>query len=102
MLKVPMALATWSKAQNIITHSNNGIVGASPIRGMDVCLNFSAFVLSCAGSGFASDSPPKESYQLAARVAVFVFILKCEQTAGHSPGKAEKGEEEHNKYNLWK
>jgi hypothetical protein len=77
-------------------------MGSNPTRGIDIYLHFSAFVLSCVDSGFASDSSPKESYQLSVTVAVFIFILKCEQATGHSSGKAEEGEEEYEKYNLWK
>jgi hypothetical protein len=33
----PIAVAAWSKAWNVFTRSNSGIVGLKPTQGMDVC-----------------------------------------------------------------
>jgi hypothetical protein len=35
--------------------SNSGAVVSNPIRGIDVCLFYSAFLLSCVGRGLAID-----------------------------------------------
>jgi hypothetical protein len=41
-------VATWSEVWTVFVHSNAGIVGSNPIRGMDVCVYvYSVFVLSC-------------------------------------------------------
>jgi hypothetical protein len=53
-INFPGAEAVLSKAQIVFARSNNGIVGSNPARGMDVCLRFSVFALSCVGSGLAT------------------------------------------------
>jgi hypothetical protein len=42
----PITVTALSKAENVFTRSNTGIVGSNPIQGMDVCPRF-CFVLSC-------------------------------------------------------
>jgi hypothetical protein len=45
------------KAWNIFAHSNTGIVGSIPTRGMNVCFH-SAFVLHYVGSGLTTGWSP--------------------------------------------
>jgi hypothetical protein len=41
----PTTVAALSKARNVISHSNTGIMGSNPTQGMDVCLRLlSAYV----------------------------------------------------------
>jgi hypothetical protein len=44
---LPVSIAARSKASTVFGRSNIGIAGSNPARGMDVCLCFSVFVLSC-------------------------------------------------------
>jgi hypothetical protein len=48
----PITVPAPSKAWTVFVRLNAGIVGWNPIRGMDVCCVYSAFVL---GSGLATD-----------------------------------------------
>jgi hypothetical protein len=45
----PVSMAARSKARTVFGRSNIGIAGSNHSQGMDVCLCFSVFVLSCVG-----------------------------------------------------
>jgi hypothetical protein len=51
-VKEPITVTARSKAWDVFTRSNTGIVGSNPTQGMDVCV-YSVFVLSFVGSGLA-------------------------------------------------
>jgi hypothetical protein len=51
-------MTAGTKALNVFARANTGIVGSNPTRAMDVCVHF-VFVLSCAGSGPATDLMPR-------------------------------------------
>jgi hypothetical protein len=44
--QLPITVATRSKTRTVFAHSDTGIMGSNPTRGMDVCI-YSVFVLSC-------------------------------------------------------
>jgi hypothetical protein len=51
----PMTVTVRSKAWDVFAHSNTGIVGSNPTRGMDVCVRlFCVCFVLCAGSGLAT------------------------------------------------
>jgi hypothetical protein len=50
-----------SKASTVFGRSNIGIAVSNPARGMDVCLLFSVFVLSCVGRGLGAGLIPRPS-----------------------------------------
>jgi hypothetical protein len=54
-------VAAQSKAWNVFTSSNIGIVGSNPTQGMDVCV-YSVFVQVAALRW--ADPPSKETYRL--------------------------------------
>jgi hypothetical protein len=58
MQRQPITVAARSKAWTIFARSNTGIVGSNPTQGMDVCLVYSVFMLSCVGSGLAMGWSP--------------------------------------------
>jgi hypothetical protein len=59
--KVSISAAAHSKAWNVFSRLNTGIVGSNPIQGTDVCACvYSVFVLSLQ----RADPPSKESYRL--------------------------------------
>jgi hypothetical protein len=62
----PVTVAARSKAWNVFTRSDAGIVGSNPTQVMDVCVHlFCVCVALCLGSGLATaDHSPKESYRL--------------------------------------
>jgi hypothetical protein len=63
-------VAARSKARNVISIYNTGVVSSHPTLGMNVCLRF-VIVLSRVGKGLAmSDPPSKESSQLSLRYIV--------------------------------
>jgi hypothetical protein len=55
---MPITVAVQSKAWNVFAHLNTGIMGLNPTQGMDICLRYSVFVLSCVGSGLAMGWSP--------------------------------------------
>jgi hypothetical protein len=59
-------MAAWSKTSTVFEHSNIGIAGSNPARGMDVCPRFS--VLCCPVCKVEAlrraDPPSKEAYQM--------------------------------------
>jgi hypothetical protein len=59
-------VASQSKAWNVFARSNIGIAGLNFIQGMDVCVRYSVFVLSCVQEAplWRADPPSKESYRL--------------------------------------
>jgi hypothetical protein len=60
-----ITVTAQSKAWNVFARPNAGIVGSNPTQGMDVCLHYFVFVLSCVGSALRrADPPSKESYRL--------------------------------------
>jgi hypothetical protein len=57
-------VAVRPRARNVFACSDT-LVGSNPTRGMDICLRFFLFVLSCVGSGRATGCLPfKESCRL--------------------------------------
>jgi hypothetical protein len=52
-----------SKAWTVFAHSNTGVVGSNPTRGMNVCI-YSFFVLSCVGSSLAAGWSPTQGVRL--------------------------------------
>jgi hypothetical protein len=58
ILETPRTVAEQSKAWNVLACLNTGLVGFNPPRGMDVCLCFFWFVLSCVGCGLAAGWSP--------------------------------------------
>jgi hypothetical protein len=42
-----VSIAELSETSTVFSRSNVEIAGSNPARGMDVCLRFSVFVLSC-------------------------------------------------------
>jgi hypothetical protein len=54
----PVSIVARSKASTVFGRSNIGIAGSNPARGMDVCLRFSVFVLSCVGRGLGAGLIP--------------------------------------------
>jgi hypothetical protein len=80
-------LAARCKAWNVFARSNTGIVGSNPARGMDVCFH-SVFVLSCVGSGLATEWSLVQG--------VLLFVYKCKITEPHKEeAKARYGLERH-------
>jgi hypothetical protein len=60
-----MAVAARSKARIVFAHTNNGIVGSNPTRGMDVCEHlFCLCVFPCVGSGLATVWSPVQGVLL--------------------------------------
>jgi hypothetical protein len=53
----PIKVAVRSKEWTVFAHSNTGIVGSNPTRGMDVCVR-----LFCVQ--VVADPPSKESYRI--------------------------------------
>jgi hypothetical protein len=54
----PVSTAARSKASTVFGRSNIGIAGSNPARGMDGCLRYSVFVLSCVGRGLGAGLIP--------------------------------------------
>jgi hypothetical protein len=52
-------MAVRSKASTVFGRLNIGIAVSNPDRGMDVCLRFSVFVLSCVGRGLGAGLIPR-------------------------------------------
>jgi hypothetical protein len=51
----PIRVAVRSKAWTVFTHSNTGVVGSNPTRGMDFCVRlFCVCVVLCVSSGLAT------------------------------------------------
>jgi hypothetical protein len=51
-------MAARSKSSTVFGRSNIGIAGSNPARGMNVCLRFCVFVLSCVGRGLGTGLIP--------------------------------------------
>jgi hypothetical protein len=52
---MPIWVAARSKAWTVFAHSNTGVAGSNPNRGVDVCLRlFGVCVVLCVGSGLAT------------------------------------------------
>jgi hypothetical protein len=62
----PNTVAARPKAWTVFAHSNTGVVGSNPTRGMDVCVRlFCVCVVLCVGRGNATGwSLSKEFYRL--------------------------------------
>jgi hypothetical protein len=52
-------MAAQSKASTVFCRSKIGIAGSNPARGMDVCLRFCVFVLSCVDRGLGAGLIPR-------------------------------------------
>jgi hypothetical protein len=61
-----ITVAGQSEARNVFACSSTGIVVSNPTRGMDVCLRYSVFVLSCV----ASETNPVEGQWLEEKLKI--------------------------------
>jgi hypothetical protein len=81
----PTTMAARSKPWTVFAHSNTGVVGSSPTRGMGVCVClFSACALLYALR--RADPPSKESYRL--------WIGLRNWKSGHGPTKGCRATDE--------
>jgi hypothetical protein len=95
---VPIPVAAWSKTWNVFTHSNNGIVGSNPTRGMVVCVRLSCVcAVLCVGSGLATGwSPIQRNWKSGRRLtkdcrntdamnvlAAYKYMSKAPAVKGH-------------------
>jgi hypothetical protein len=55
VIELPITMAAPSKAWTVFAHSNTGVMGSNPTRGMGVCVGlFCVCIVLCVGSGLTT------------------------------------------------